>query len=187
MQRYIYRHTCIWYKRIKSQNLYMFLVLSCSCLWPIHCDWCWLENKYWNWCRCIQRRDFARVIPTASWFIAINVQHGTHRSCSIEPYERECWQGSHTLVHFCPWEFPEISLAYSHISLKGPGRSMIYGKIFWPPHTPSPYRKPGLHLPSKLTILCFSVFLSYYLCWECRQYLQQIWSTKHIRHINDIT
>ena len=37
-----------------------------------------------------------------------------------------------------PWEFPEISLAYSHISLKGPSRSIIYGKIFWPPH-PHPH------------------------------------------------
>ena len=34
---------------------------------------------------------------------------------------------------------PEISLAYIHISLKGPGRSMIYGKIVWPLHTPSIY------------------------------------------------
>ena len=37
-----------------------------------------------------------------------------------------------------PWEFPEISLAYSHIFLKGPSRSVIYGKIFWPPH-PHPH------------------------------------------------
>ena len=38
----------------------------------------------------------------------------------------------------CPWEFPEISLAYSHIFLKGPSRPIIYGKIFWPPHIASP-------------------------------------------------
>ena len=41
----------------------------------------------------------------------------------------------------CPWEFPEISLAYSHILLKGPSkpsRPIIYGKIFWPPHIASP-------------------------------------------------
>ena len=49
-----------------------------------------------------------------------------------------------------------------------PSRSIINGKIFWPPHTPSPYSQPGLHLTSKLAILCFSVFLSYsYLFWEC--------------------
>ena len=38
----------------------------------------------------------------------------------------------------CPWEFPEISLAYSHIFLKGHSRPIIYGKIFWPPHIASP-------------------------------------------------
>ena len=37
-----------------------------------------------------------------------------------------------------PWEFPEISLAYSHIFLKGPSRSIIYGQIFWHPH-PHPH------------------------------------------------
>ena len=40
----------------------------------------------------------------------------------------------------CPWEFPEISLAYSYIFLKGPSRPsrpIIYGKIFWPPHIAS--------------------------------------------------
>ena len=65
---------------------------------------------------------------------------------------------------FFPCEFPEISLAYSHISLKEPSRSIIYGKIFWPPHTPPPYSQPGLHLPSKLTILCFqfSIHLTIY-------------------------
>ena len=73
---------------------------------------------------------------------------------------------------FFPWEFPEISPAHSHIFLKGPSRSIIYGKIFWPPHPPSPYSKPGPHLPSKSTILCFSVFLSFnYSFWEYRQYL----------------
>ena len=73
---------------------------------------------------------------------------------------------------FPPWEFPEISLAYNHISLKGHSRSIIYGKVFWPPHTPPPYSQPGLHLPSTLAILFFSVFLSFnYLFWECRQNL----------------
>ena len=41
----------------------------------------------------------------------------------------------------CPWEFPEISLAYSYIFTKGPSRPsrpIIYGKIFWPPHIASP-------------------------------------------------
>ena len=75
------------------------------------------------------------------------------------------WEGTLTgFPHsgtFSPREFPEVSLAYSHISLKGPRRSIIYGKIFWPPHTPSPYSQPGLQLPSKLTILWFSVFLSF--------------------------
>ena len=37
-----------------------------------------------------------------------------------------------------PWEFPEISLAYSHIFLKGPSRSIIYGKKILPPHIASP-------------------------------------------------
>ena len=37
-----------------------------------------------------------------------------------------------------PWEFPEISLAYSHIFMKGPSRSIIYGQIFWYPH-PHPH------------------------------------------------
>ena len=37
-----------------------------------------------------------------------------------------------------PWEFPEISLAYSHIFLKGPSRSIIYGQLFWHPH-PHPH------------------------------------------------
>ena len=37
-----------------------------------------------------------------------------------------------------PWEFPEISLAYSHIFMKGPSRSIIYGQIFWHPH-PHPH------------------------------------------------
>ena len=69
-----------------------------------------------------------RVILTANWFIAINV--GYHRSCTIELYEKERWQGSHTLAQFSPCEFPVNSLAYSHISLKGPSTSMIYGKIF---------------------------------------------------------
>ena len=36
----------------------------------------------------------------------------------------------------------------------------------------SPFSQLGLHLPSKLTILCFSVFPSFnYSFWECRQYL----------------
>ena len=34
----------------------------------------------------------------------------------------------------CRWEFAEISLAYSHIFMKGPSRSIIYGQIFWHPH-----------------------------------------------------
>ena len=105
-----------------------------------------------------------RVIITASWFIAINVGQ------------------------FFPWEFPEISLAYSHISLKGPSRSMIYGKIFWPPHPPSPYSQPGLHLPSKSTILFFRFSFHLTIYFEnagniCNKYDLSI---KHIRHINDI-
>ena len=27
-----------------------------------------IDDKYWNWCRCIQRKDSAGVILTASWF-----------------------------------------------------------------------------------------------------------------------
>ena len=45
---------------------------------------------------------------------------------------------SYTYGTIFPWEFPEISLAYSHIFLKGPSRSMIYGQIFWPPY-PHPH------------------------------------------------
>ena len=57
-----------------------------------------------------------------------------------------------------PWEFPEISLAYSHIFLKGPSRSIIYGQIFWHPHPHPHIASPAcIFLPSKSTILCFSV------------------------------
>ena len=56
------------------------------------------------------KERLCRVILTASWFIAIHV-------------------GQY---------FPEISLAYSDIFLKGPSRSIIYGQIFWPPH-PHPH------------------------------------------------
>ena len=38
------------------------------------------ENKYWNWCRCIQRKDSARVILTASWFNNINIGYRFHTS-----------------------------------------------------------------------------------------------------------
>ena len=43
-------------------------------------------NKYWNWCRCIQRKDSAGVILTASWFNDINIGYRFHistvcRSC----------------------------------------------------------------------------------------------------------
>ena len=51
-----------------------------------------------------------RVILKASWPIAINVGQF----------------------------FPVIYLAYSHIFLKGPSRSIIYGQIFLPPH-PHPH------------------------------------------------
>ena len=37
-------------------------------------------NKYWNWCRCIQRKDSARVILTASWFNNINIGYRFHTS-----------------------------------------------------------------------------------------------------------
>ena len=36
--------------------------------------------KYWNWCRCIQRKDSARVILTASWFNNINIGYRFHTS-----------------------------------------------------------------------------------------------------------
>ena len=37
-------------------------------------------NKYWNWCRCIQRKDSAGVILTASWFNDINIGYRFHFS-----------------------------------------------------------------------------------------------------------
>ena len=36
--------------------------------------------KYWNWCRCIQRKDSAGVILTASWLNYINIGYGFHIS-----------------------------------------------------------------------------------------------------------
>ena len=36
--------------------------------------------KYWNWCRCIQRKDSAGVILTASWFNDINIGYRFHIS-----------------------------------------------------------------------------------------------------------
>ena len=38
------------------------------------------NNKYWNWCRCIQRKDSAGVILTASWFNNINIGYRFHTS-----------------------------------------------------------------------------------------------------------
>ena len=39
-----------------------------------------LQYKYWNWCRCIQRKDSAGVILTASWFNDINIGYRFHIS-----------------------------------------------------------------------------------------------------------
>ena len=39
-----------------------------------------LIYKYWNWCRCIQRKDSAGVILTASWFNDINIGYRFHIS-----------------------------------------------------------------------------------------------------------
>ena len=36
--------------------------------------------KYWNWCRCIQRKDSAGVILTASWFNNIKIGYRFHIS-----------------------------------------------------------------------------------------------------------
>ena len=60
-----------------------------------------------------------------------------------------------------PWEFPEISLAYYHIFMKGPSRSIIYGQIFWHPH-------PHPHIASPACIyhqnqLSFAVRVSFHL------------------------
>ena len=56
-------------------------------------NWCFLRetcayphfpmlknHKYWNWCRCIQRKDSAGVILTASWFNDINIGYRFHIS-----------------------------------------------------------------------------------------------------------
>ena len=37
-------------------------------------------HKYWNWCRCIQRKDSAGVILTTSWFNDINIGYRFHIS-----------------------------------------------------------------------------------------------------------
>ena len=39
-----------------------------------------IYDKYWNWCRCIQRKDSAGVILTASWFNDINIGYRFHIS-----------------------------------------------------------------------------------------------------------
>ena len=39
-----------------------------------------MVHKYWNWCRCIQRKDSAGVILTASWFNNINIGYRFHTS-----------------------------------------------------------------------------------------------------------
>ena len=41
---------------------------------------CVNRNKYWNWCRCIQRKDSAGVILTASWFNNIKIGYRFHIS-----------------------------------------------------------------------------------------------------------
>ena len=46
-----------------------------------HAVWCrFIIDKYWNWCRCIQRKDSAGVILTASWFNDINIGYRFHIS-----------------------------------------------------------------------------------------------------------
>ena len=40
----------------------------------------YIDDKYWNWCRCIQRKDSAGVILTASWFNDINIGYRFHIS-----------------------------------------------------------------------------------------------------------
>ena len=47
---------------------------------PDGCCSCLIDNKYWNWCRCIQRKDSAGVILTASWFNDINIGYRFHIS-----------------------------------------------------------------------------------------------------------
>ena len=68
-----------YYRRpIRSQYprcVYMYLVLWSKCI-----SQCLIVNKYWNWCRCIQRKDSAGVILTASWFNDINIGYRFHIS-----------------------------------------------------------------------------------------------------------
>ena len=71
----------------------------------------------------------------------------------------------------------EYSLRFPWHTLKFPWKDLVWNvKIFWPPHTP--YCQPGLHLPSKSSILCFFNFISIYLSInsfsEFRQYQQHI-------------
>ena len=88
---------------------------------------------------------------SAGWFKTLDVWHrlmlcDTSTGIDADASKGETSPGyfNSKLVHsykcgtICPWEFPEISLAYSHIFLKGPSRPIIYGKIFWPPHIASP-------------------------------------------------
>ena len=86
---------------------------------------CYTMNKYWNWCRCIQRRNLTSLgYFNSKLVIAINVGQF----------------------------FPENSLRFPwHIFIfpwRGPSRSIIYGKIFWPPPpTPPPPPPPPPHPP----------------------------------------
>ena len=71
-----------------------------------------------------------------------------------------------------PWEFPEISLAYSHIFMKVPSRSIIYGQIFWHPHRHPHIASPACIYHQNQLCFAFRIFLSFnYSFWECRQYL----------------
>ena len=76
-----------WFSGIFSLEYTALLCMKGSCFyWSLslwHPKWCSritsakksevTGHKHWNWCRCIQRKDSAGVILTASWFNDINI------------------------------------------------------------------------------------------------------------------
>ena len=58
-----------------------------------------------------------RVTPVRYYWL----QHEPHLSCTIELYERERLQGSHTLAQFLslriPWDFPGIFSYFPEVNL----------------------------------------------------------------------
>ena len=82
-------------------------------------------------------------------------------------HHRTIYSGTIFFSPRIPWDCPGIFSYFPEGT-----QCLVFGKTFWSPHTPSPFSQPGPHLPPKLTILCFSVVLSFnYSFWEFRRYL----------------